>query len=532
MEKIFDAFQAAYRETLTSAMGATSLPQALLDRYEVESCLAQHEDKEIYLVRRREDSTQGLLRITRAQAPEQAKAEAALLDRIHHPDLPKALFYGEEAGTTYLVRTYFPGNTLEQRLRKQGSFKAREAVPIIRALCSQLTALHTLIPPVIHRDIKPTNIILSPQGSIHLVDFGIARVLRPEGEADTVALGTKRYAPPEQFGFSQTDPRSDLYALGTVMLRMVTDSADRRALDQVRDAGLRRILSTCLAFDPSARYPSAQALSRALGHWQRRTAKKLVMGAAGALVLTAMLWGVYALGFRLGVQQGEANMLAPQPPQTGSAILTDEALYAPLTFGEQNLLLAVQNEQNLSFNAQVLRLHALRTTDLYIAGQSITHSSVLLTTMKTYNTQMQPVALAVDNQMTQRGTIASLEDLRMLTALHRLTLYSQRIRDLTPLTGLPLTELRLADNQIISLLPLKDMATLEVLDLSLNPVSDLRPLARLHRLRVLDISYTRVTDLTPLLALNPQQPITLYCQGIDDTVLAPLADSTGFIVVK
>ena len=113
-------------------------------------------------------------------------------------------------------------------------------------LCEQLCALHEMTPPVIHRDIKPQNVVIRPDGRAVLIDFGIARV-RTEGERDTVAFGTQGFAPPEQYGFSQTDARSDIFSLGILLYWLL-----HRETKVPREAHteLEKVIARCAFFDP------------------------------------------------------------------------------------------------------------------------------------------------------------------------------------------------------------------------------------------------------------------------------------------
>ena len=124
--------------------------------------------------------------------------------------------------------------------------------PTTRAL---LERLHSLEPPVIHRDIKPENIVLGEDGAVGLIDFGIARQYKPERESDTRLMGSRSTAPPEQYGFAQTDGRADLYALGATLSWLLTGSYERDALEKAPvSRRLRRVLTKAAAFSPADRY--------------------------------------------------------------------------------------------------------------------------------------------------------------------------------------------------------------------------------------------------------------------------------------
>lgn len=166
---------------------------------------------------------------------------------------------------------YIDGPTLSERIDtcRDAQERLELACEVFGPLCRVTHELHSAFePPLIHRDIKPSNVIAPPHGTIALIDFGIARVYKPTGETDTVHLGTRAFAPPEQFGFGQTTVRSDVYSLGATLFCLLTGreatSADRTdTFAAIEDPALRGIVSRACAFDPHARYASALDLGRA-----------------------------------------------------------------------------------------------------------------------------------------------------------------------------------------------------------------------------------------------------------------------------
>lgn len=183
------------------------------------------------------------------------------------PRLVECLRSGDELS---VVTEFIEGRTLGELVRDEGASE-RLATGIMPALCDAVFELHTLLdPPLIHRDLKPSNVIVRSDGRPFVIDFGIARAWDGKADADTVRFGTRAYAPPEQFGFGQTDARSDVYALGKLALFCATggegtgpaDEADlrRRGLS----APLSEVIARATAFDPAHRFSGARALGRAL----------------------------------------------------------------------------------------------------------------------------------------------------------------------------------------------------------------------------------------------------------------------------
>jgi serine/threonine protein kinase/uncharacterized membrane protein len=156
-------------------------------------------------------------------AADNFKREAHLLARLQNPNLPSIHDYFTEGGRWYLVMEFIPGETLQKYLAQHGGkLSVAEAVQIGLVLCSVLDYLHSQQPPIIFRDLKPANIMRTPDGEIYLIDFGIARHFKPGQAKDTSAFGSAGYAAPEQYGRSQTTPRSDIYSLGGVLYQMLS----------------------------------------------------------------------------------------------------------------------------------------------------------------------------------------------------------------------------------------------------------------------------------------------------------------------
>jgi serine/threonine protein kinase len=158
---------------------------------------------------------------------EAAKAfehEALMLAGLRHQHLPRIYDHFHDGGRWYLVMDFIEGETLEGHLNKAkgGHLSVEEALRIGIQLCTVLNYLHTRQPPIIFRDLKPDNIMLTPDGHVYLIDFGIARHFKPGQAKDTTAFGSPGYAAPEQYGKAQTTPRSDIYSLGATLHRLLS----------------------------------------------------------------------------------------------------------------------------------------------------------------------------------------------------------------------------------------------------------------------------------------------------------------------
>jgi serine/threonine protein kinase len=186
---------------------------------------------------------------------------------IQSPCLPKIYDTYALPDQLVVVRDYVAGSSVRDEVTRKGAMSPARACEIARDVCHAAAALHAV--GVIHRDITPGNVICSSQGAV-LIDLGIARTHAENAMNDTTRLGTWGFAAPEQFGFAQTDARSDVYSIGRLlgyMLTAVTPASDeyRSALgsDDV-PAELRRIVQKACSFEPSSRYASANELMTAL----------------------------------------------------------------------------------------------------------------------------------------------------------------------------------------------------------------------------------------------------------------------------
>lgn len=212
--------------------------------------------------------------LERQQAREAFRREAEMLAALAQPNLPRVIDHFEQDGKAYLVMEFVPGETLLSLLQREG---APQPLPRVfewaRQLCDALEYLHAQNPPIIFRDLKPDNIIITPQGQIKLIDFGIARLFKPGQARDTQAFGTVGYSAPEQYGRGQTDARSDVYALGVLLHQLLTGHDPVTTPFHPPPAGqanprLPRQVATAIdaatASEPSMRFPSVRAFRDAL----------------------------------------------------------------------------------------------------------------------------------------------------------------------------------------------------------------------------------------------------------------------------
>ncbi len=220
----------------------------------------------------------------------QFRLEAVLLANLRHPHLPRVTdhFVIDNQGQ-YLIMDYIEGEDLRQRMERQGPISEQEALLIGVAMCDALEYLHTRKPSVIHRDVKPGNVRIAPDGHIYLVDFGLAKLVKGSQATTTGARAmTPGYSPPEQYGTARTDPRTDVYSLGATLYAALTgvipEDGLARAMDNIeltplrkRNPGVSRKLASAIekamAVRPEDRYQSAEEFKQALVSTNVKTQK-------------------------------------------------------------------------------------------------------------------------------------------------------------------------------------------------------------------------------------------------------------------
>lgn len=247
------------------------------------------------------------------------RKEIEMLRRLKHPNLPAIADVIEYEDSLLIVMDYIEGRSLDEILREQGAQPQEQVVKWARQLGDVLFYLHTREPAVIYRDMKPANVMLKPDGErIALIDFGAAKEYKPEKMKDTVSLGTRGYAAPEQYvEDGKSDARTDIYCLGVMLFQLLTgaDPHGLRPITEINPAlsqGLESIILRCTQVEKENRYQSCGELLYDLEHYdridrksrrQRRRKLLLFFSTAGLGVLC----GMAALGLRLGEAYVRAN---------------------------------------------------------------------------------------------------------------------------------------------------------------------------------------------------------------------------------
>ncbi|HOU41686.1 MAG TPA: protein kinase [Promineifilum sp.] len=207
---------------------------------------------------------------------QQFEREALLLAQLNHPNLPRVTNHFVIPGQgQYLVMEFIEGQDLQQWLDQRGKLTEAEAVPIVGQIASALAYLHSRPEPVIHRDVKPANIKITPDNRAILVDFGIAKQYTPQGHTTRGAQAiTPGFSPPEQYGLGTTDARSDIYAVGATLYALLTGETPVESVSRLAGATLprpghltpsvARAILQAMEMEPQNRFQNAMAFAMAL----------------------------------------------------------------------------------------------------------------------------------------------------------------------------------------------------------------------------------------------------------------------------
>lgn len=216
---------------------------------------------------------------SRRIALESLLKEANLMKKLDHPTLPRIVDIIDDTKTVYIVMDYIEGESLNKVLDAYGAQPQEAVIEWAKQLSEVLDYLHTRVPPVIYRDMKPANIMLKPDGTIRLIDFGIAREYKKGKAGDTTSIGTRGYAAPEQFGDKgQTDARTDIYSLGVTLYHLVTGKNPAEPPYEIYpirhwnanlSSGLEWLIQKCTQLNPNDRFQSCAEVTYVLENLEK-----------------------------------------------------------------------------------------------------------------------------------------------------------------------------------------------------------------------------------------------------------------------
>lgn len=544
-----------------------TLPEELAQTYDVVSCLKYADSNATYLLR--DKNTGHFYLLKTAVDSVFAKLlwnEKNILEQIHMQkdsslagSFPVPVFFRSYpdpddtlSSTTYYIRTYIEGKTLEELCEsnyKKPGLLPSQALDYIIALTELLHFLHNLNPPLIHRDIKPQNVVIDTEGGCHFIDLGISRFYQTSKRSDTFIMGTKLTAPPEQFGYQQTDIRSDLYSLGILLFYCLTgeyETGGQSLLELPNE--LQYIIKKAVMFDPDKRYQSTDELLPDLLRArypdvsllkEKNLPKKLKACQSLAVILLAVN---IALASYTIIQNGRFRSLTSA---TANENLTSMDQAEPLSSGTLSGIQTVTGSTSYEFTEPLVEKAVrqqlniedrplteddlAKVTELHIFGLQIFSDDSEVWFKGEFpwfydrNTRESGLYLQI-------GTIASLEDVLHMPNLRTLSLYGQQIEDISILKDTSITKLGLGYNPLTDLTPLENNPSIQYLNLADTDISDLSVISTLPNLQELNISSSKIESLTDL-KNSPIKKLNIYGLYLQDyTVLHDFPNLTELVV--
>ena len=478
---------------LTMPEGGLMIPESLENAYDLIELISERPGIWTLLVQRKSDGKQCVAKLCSGAMRENGKREADILGRLDHPDIPKLIEYFEDGGTCVMIREYADGKPLDKYVAER-VMSEPAIIGIGMKLCRVLEYLHGLPEPVIHRDIKPQNIIVDDMGEVKLIDFGISRIRNEQNPVDTVFAGTAAYAPPEQYGFRQTDRRADIYSLGMVLQYMLTGSVDTTS-DKCGTEGSRLggIIRRCTSFAPEKRFRDIRELHKSLARLNRHPAPRALI--AGLLAVCFIVVG--ALGGMAGIAHERGRTVDTASDASGEVTPDNSKEFVPASPGTKLsdvLGLDGMTEEEL-----------LGITGIYIYGNTV------------FDTLYTKNARDPSGEKTKVNSYISGHPYVLDFKSGPIELSDGDIDDISCLKYLKnLKQLVIARNNIWDLSPLEGLTQLEFIDLSSNPITDISALRSLTSLRQLYLSSCSVSDLSPVYGLSSLEVLCVPGNGITD----------------
>lgn len=490
------------------------LPEDMQEHWTVYECLKESEDSSTFLVKETATGILCVLKWGRNRQTEFLRNEMEIMKKMADRKLsgiPKVYRIFEENGEVYLVREYIEGMSLAQMVLQKGGISEAEICRISRKICQTAEQFQNPDEPMIHRDIKPENIVVTPGGEVVFIDFGTMRSYKKDGSRDTFVVGTRGTAAPEQYGYTQTDQRTDVYAIGQTMLYMVSESYEMNQLSECAvSRRMKKIIEKACSFEPDKRYGDAAQLRRAVEKCQANNRKK-VYKKAGAV------FGLIAAGYILAIFSPDGTVIENKRIETAEQSAAEEQIQAEITFREELIEEAVRKELGLSKTDKITASMLENVRKLRIVGKEI------LDDEDTFWGEGHHVDGKDSSFGSVRGNITDLSDLAQMVNLEELALCNQKIEDISGLKELPLKKLYLSKNMITDfsvLLNLIDMDTLCIME---NPAENLSVIGECTGILRLNIQGMNLTDIDFLKNLSLDY-LDMSNVEVENNIFEPLTE--------
>lgn len=490
------------------------LPEDMQEHWTVYECLKESEDSSTFLVKETATGILCVLKWGRNRQTEFLRNEMEIMKKMADRKLsgiPKAYRIFEENGEVYLVREYIEGMSLAQMVLQKGGISEAEICRISRKICQTAEQFQNPDEPMIHRDIKPENIVVTPGGEVVFIDFGTMRSYKKDGSRDTFVVGTRGTAAPEQYGYTQTDQRTDVYAIGQTMLYMVSESYEMNQLSECAvSRRMKKIIEKACSFEPDKRYGDAAQLRRAVEKCQANNRKK-VYKKAGAV------FGLIAAGYILAIFSPDGTVIENKRIETAEQSAAEEQIQAEITFREELIEEAVRKELGLSKTDKITASMLENVRKLRIVGKEI------LDDEDTFWGEGHHVDGKDSSFGSVRGNITDLSDLAQMVNLEELALCNQKIEDISGLKELPLKKLYLSKNMITDFSVLLNLIDLDTLCIMENPAENLSVIGACTGILRLNIQGMNLTDIDFLKNLSLDY-LDMSNVEVENNIFEPLTE--------
>lgn len=490
------------------------LPEDMQEYWTVYECLKESEDSSTFLVKETATGILCVLKWGRNRQTEFLRNEMEIMKKMADRKLsgiPKAYRIFEENGEVYLVREYIEGMSLAQMVLQKGGISEAEICRISRKICQTAEQFQNPNEPMIHRDIKPENIVVTPGGEVVFIDFGTMRSYKKDGSRDTFVVGTRGTAAPEQYGYTQTDQRTDVYAIGQTMLYMVSESYEMNQLSECAvSRRMKKIIEKACSFEPDKRYGDAAQLRRAVEKCQANNRKK-VYKKAGAV------FGLIAAGYILAIFSPDGTVIENKRIETAEQSAAEEQIQAEIIFREELIEEAVRKELGLSKTDKITASMLENVRKLRIGGKEI------LDDEDTFWGEGHHVDGKDSSFGSVRGNITDLSDLAQMVNLEELALCNQKIEDISGLKELPLKKLYLSKNMITDFSVLLNLIDLDTLCIMENPAENLSVIGECTGILRLNIQGMNLTDIDFLKNLSLDY-LDMSNVEVENNIFEPLAE--------
>lgn len=490
------------------------LPEDMQEHWTVYECLKESEDSSTFLVKETATGILCVLKWGRNRQTEFLRNEMEIMKKMADRKLsgiPKAYRIFEENGEVYLVREYIEGMSLAQMVLQKGGISEAEICRISRKICQTAEQFQNPDEPMIHRDIKPENIVVTPGGEVVFIDFGTMRSYKKDGSRDTFVVGTRGTAAPEQYGYTQTDQRTDVYAIGQTMLYMVSESYEMNQLSECAvSRRMKKIIEKACSFEPDKRYGDAAQLRRAVEKCQANNRKK-VYKKAGAV------FGLIAAGYILAIFSPDGTVIENKRIETAEQSAAEEQIQAEIIFREELIEEAVRKELGLSKTDKITASMLENVRKLRIVGKEI------LDDEDTFWGEGHHVDGKDSSFGSVRGNITDLSDLAQMVNLEELALCNQKIEDISGLKELPLKKLYLSKNMITDFSVLLNLIDLDTLCIMENPAENLSVIGECTGILRLNIQGMNLTDIDFLKNLSLDY-LDMSNVEVENNIFEPLTE--------